>query len=526
MLTLGGAHLASAADQVVSDCGDSGLQTQLRFQLELAQERDYSTISFTCAPTVTLTGGVLPSINLTVTIDGGNTITLSGNNASRLFDVAGGGNLTLQDITLTKGYADGDGGAIYSYGTLNINNSHFLDNQTTLNGNGGAIVSFGTLNISNSEFAYNKAANGGALYPTGAAAVTTITGSNFHHNQTTSPTNGWGGAIYMSAGADVTVTASRLSTNQARFGGAVYVYQTSNGLLTVLTIVNSTLNGNSATQNGGGILNSSGTATLTNVTLSGNSSGGFGVGGGIFNGGTATLTLTNVTISGNSAGGGGGIDIGEQATATLTNATLSSNQAGTSGGGIVNGGTLTLTNVSLYSNQAGANGGGLHNYAGLATLTNVTLSGNQAAAGGGIFNWDTVTLTNVTLSGNEAPDGGGIVNPGTASLKNTLIAKGAQGVNCAGISGGSFNLSDDTSCGFGAGRDNVNLLLGPLANNGGLTLTHMPQPPSPAIDGGTGSGCPAIDQRGASRPQGLACDVGAVEYGAILPWLYLPLVRR
>jgi hypothetical protein len=494
MLTLGGAHLASAADQVVSDCGDSGLQTQLRFQLELAQERDYSIISFTCAPTVTLTGGVLPSIYLNITIDGGNTITLSGNNASRLFDVAGGGNLTLQDITLTKGYADGDGGAIVSFGTLNISNSKFLDNQTTLNGNGGAIVSFGTLNISNSEFAYNKAANGGALYPTGAAAVTTITGSTFHDNQTTSLTNGWGGAIYMSAGASVTINSSTLSTNQAQAGGAVLVYEAS----TRLIVTNSILNQNYASVSGGGISNG------------------------------GTLTLSNVTLNNNQAdGSSGGIDIGYQATAALTNVTLSSNHSGHNGGGISNGGTLTLSNVTLDNNQAPQWGGGLYNYDGPATLTNVTLSNNSATpdgAGGGIFNFHTVTLTNVTLSGNIAFAGGGISNSGNAGLKNTLVAKGASGPSCNGVSfSGGFNLSDDTSC---AGSNSVNLLLGPLANNGGSTLTHMPQPGSPARDGGTGAGCPATDQRGAARPQGLACDVGAVEYGAILPWLYLPLVRR
>jgi hypothetical protein len=67
-------------------------------------------------------------------------------------------------------------------------------------------------------------------------------------------------------------------------------------------------------------------------------------------------------------------------------------------------------------------------------------------------------------------------------------------------------------------------LLGPLANNGGPTLTHMPQAGSPAID--QGSGCPAIDQRGAARPVGPACDIGAVEYGASLPWVYLPLISN
>jgi hypothetical protein len=63
-----------------------------------------------------------------------------------------------------------------------------------------------------------------------------------------------------------------------------------------------------------------------------------------------------------------------------------------------------------------------------------------------------------------------------------------------------------------------------LADNGGPTLTFMPQAGSPAIN--AGAGCPARDQRGASRPFGPACDIGAVEFGAYPPSLWLPVVIR
>jgi hypothetical protein len=76
-------------------------------------------------------------------------------------------------------------------------------------------------------------------------------------------------------------------------------------------------------------------------------------------------------------------------------------------------------------------------------------------------------------------------------------------------------------------------MLGPLADNGGPTLTHMPQPGSPAIDFVAG-GCPppTTDQRGTKRPvdgddNGSArCDVGAVEYKAAQAVVYLPLVLK
>ncbi len=56
---------------------------------------------------------------------------------------------------------------------------------------------------------------------------------------------------------------------------------------------------------GGGINNASGTVTVINSTLSGNSAS--GAGGGIFNFNSGTVTVTNSTLSGNSASGGGGV---------------------------------------------------------------------------------------------------------------------------------------------------------------------------------------------------------------------------
>ena len=61
----------------------------------------------------------------------------------------------------------------------------------------------------------------------------------------------------------------------------------------------------------------------------------------------------------------------------------------------------------------------------------------------------------------------------------------------------------------------TNPQLGPLADNGGPTQTHALLPGSPAIDGvafDAPNDCPAADQRGVPRPQGAACDMGAVEY--------------
>lgn len=198
---------------------------------------------------------------------------------------------------------------------------------------------------------------------------------------------------------------------------------------------------------------------------------------------------------------------------------------------------MALTNGTLSRNASSARGGGIYASANAATtLTNVTLSSNSAITyGGGIYfdlNAYAPALTNVSLSGNSAlgssPAGGGIYMLTGAVLTNTIVANSPSGGNCRGIPSGSSNLSDDNTCFFGGGRDNVNVMLGPLANNGGPTQTHMPAAGSPPIDNGTNSGCPSTDQRGVPRPVNGICDVGAVERqpGDFGFYLNLPLILK
>src|SRR5439155_20477715 len=289
--------------------------------------------------------------------------------------------------------------------------------------------------------------------------------------------------------------------------------------------------------------------TLSESTLSGNSTG--GTGGGIDNG--FTLNLGNSTLSGNSAAEGGGINNSGQS--TLNNVTLSGNSAPLSGGGIDNrgGGTITLTNSTLSGNSTNGAGGGVYNTAGLI-LSNSTLSGNSAAEGGGIENAGVATLVNVTLDNRVVLTGTAhnlYFASGILKLTNTIVNFDASyGANCFGaglpksVSGG-HNLANETSCGLTASGDQqgllVPILLGPLANHGGPTLTQLPRAASAAIDGGDDTVCNAVpinhaDQRGVFRPldgngDGFAhCDVGAVERQPSdsdrVPWLWLPLVVR
>jgi subtilisin-like proprotein convertase family protein len=104
---------------------------------------------------------------------------------------------------------------------------------------------------------------------------------------------------------------------------------------------------------------------------------------------------------------------------------------------------------------------------------------------------------------------------GRVTVTNSVIGAPVNGGNnCVGtLTSLGHNLESGASCGLGASGDisNTNPLLGPLQNNGGSTLTRGLLTNSQALDAGNDLVCPATDQRGISRPQGPACDIGAYE---------------
>ena len=265
------------------------------------------------------------------------------------------------------------------------------------------------------------------------------------------------------------------------------------------------------------------TVLIDSITIrNGNPGAGFGAGG-ILNVGTLTLTKSTVTDNTGDDFGGGLYNTG---TLTLIDTTVSdnillgSNTSG-GGGGIFSSGTLTLTRSTVSSNSTIGRGGGIYNLDLTATITNSTVSGNTALNGGGIFNrFGTVNLVSSTISGNTATsNGGGIWNfGGTTSLKNTIVSGNTAPTtsdDCAGtITSLGHNIASDASCAF-AGAGDINStdpLLGPLADNGGPTMTHALLSGSPAIDGVPLAFCTVTtDQRGVPRPQGPDCDIGAFE---------------
>jgi CSLREA domain-containing protein len=265
-------------------------------------------------------------------------------------------------------------------------------------------------------------------------------------------------------------------------------------------------------------------------------------GGGLYNLGTLHLAdsavISNTAVTSGTvrfyAGGGG---IRNEGNMTVIACTVNGNTTGLIGGGISSGGALTLTN-SIVAYNAGTSTGGVFNF-GTMIISNTTVSDNVAElyTVGGIRNSGTMTLTNSTVTSNHDQQGmGGVTQDSSFPLmvKSTIIAYNYSFLSgtsdCMGslTSLGHNLVGSSSSCFYQAmptDQISVDPLLGPLANNGGPTLTRLPQSSSPAINKGDNVGCPATDQRGVSRPQAGMCDIGAVEVA--FPYsVYLPLVRN
>jgi len=301
------------------------------------------------------------------------------------------------------------------------------------------------------------------------------------------------------------------------------VFYINNGLTVSLNDL--TVQHGYASSQGGGIYNL-GTLNITRSTIAGNYAGttSAGYGGGIYNS-TGTLNISGSILSGNYAGHRGGV-IENGGVLSVTDSTFIGNESDW-GGAIVSAGsssaTALVTKSTFIGNYAGNRGGAINVYQGALTVANSTFSGNTGVLGGGLSNNATLTVINSTITDNTTTtaSNGSLYNyGGTLTLTNSIVAGNHGAPNCyrdgGTIANGGNNIEDASACGF-SGLINTDPLLGPLQDNGGPTETHALLPFSPAIDAGNNSVCSAapvnsMDQRGVTRPQGTACDIGAYEF--------------
>lgn len=251
---------------------------------------------------------------------------------------------------------------------------------------------------------------------------------------------------------------------------------------------------------------SGGTINFSNLTVTGgesptvSSSPTAQVGGGILNIG-AKLTVTNCTIADNEADYGGGLfshtssDFSSSFT-VLRNCTFAGN----------------MTN---YNNEFGLGnlGGGLYISVGKVTIDSCTIVGNYGKgtnSGSGVFfesGSDTLLeISNSIIAGNLGRVSGSANDSNVDSdvAAPTNLISGGNNLIGVGNATSRFTASGDRT-----GITDAALKLDALADNGGPTQTLALLPGSPAINAGQTN--LTTDQRGISRPQGNADDIGAFE---------------
>ena len=245
------------------------------------------------------------------------------------------------------------------------------------------------------------------------------------------------------------------------------------------TLSNVTFTGNTAARSGGGMLNyQQSSPSLTDVTFIGNTAS---AGGGMANWVNSNPTLERVTFSGNSAENGGGM-ANDGSSPGLHILIFDNNSVTIYGAGMSNDvqSNPTLVNVTFSNNKAydalaDTYGGGMTNVQSSPTLSNVTFYGNSATHGGGLLNRDgdsAPILTNVTFSGNTAAvEGGAIADDSNMVVRNGIFWGNSGGeISTLGLNGHPSVTYSIVQGGFtGAGNLNLNPLLGPLANNGGVS---------------------------------------------------------
>ncbi|MFP4413521.1 putative Ig domain-containing protein, partial [Coleofasciculus sp.] len=298
------------------------------------------------------------------------------------------GALTVDNVQFKNNVADNGGGAIYSaWETDLIVNASTFDNNKAVAGNdergAGAIafVSPGEITVTNSEFTNNQGINGGAI--NSLQGKLTIENSTFLNNDTTAAfydtgnkhpsLRGYGGAIYTdraSSGSDATSGTIRIidsvfEGNKGRGeGGAAYLYtgtqdnviiegslfenneilalpnggnkgnggavvQLSNGLNKGLVVRDTTFANNTAANQGGGLWTYDAPAKIINSTFSGNQTTGDTAGS--VGGGMTLYSPTQIidsTIAYNNASWvGGGVSAGKNADVSVKNTIFYQNTA-------------------------------------------------------------------------------------------------------------------------------------------------------------------------------------------------------
>lgn len=475
------------------------------------------------------------------------------------------GTVLVNGSTLSGNTATGAGGSALRYTApsgvaLIIMNTAVNDNQSTST----SVVADGAIGVEGSpaasitlrsdSFSGNQAGGhapppynlvmGGAVSlgnDNGSSGPLTVVDSEFTGNGVGDATHGnvyYGGALHASRAASVTMTGTAFESNAARDAGSAFVLD-----------------------------NTSGAITLTGVNVDGGSfhdGGGTGLGGGFFANNSGTTTISGMSASGNSGGDGSALEIRNQSGRFAVSGSSFLSNASERGSVYFESvaSAVTISDSSFTQDSSTGAGAADLSAASVSATGSLTVTGStfsestntSAAVTGLAVDVPTVTgsiaIAECTFDETDAVPviRVGAVD-GTFALANSTIVAGL-GVNVGVINGTLARVSHTIvqvpaavpaltvdaagtgpsldvrwsllSSGLGvhqtdtAGNQlNTDAQLATLADNGGPTLTLLPQAGSPAIDAGDPafSDPVTLDQRGLPRIVRVI-DIGAVEVQA------------
>ena len=422
--------------------------------------------------------GTESQVNLRIVLVDGNTVNTAPGNGGGIH--IGGGNFEMAGGSVSNNTAGSEGGGLWNgSGTMYIRGVTIDNNEangTEADNGGGGIyndggilrVDFGNT-ITNNRAMMGSASGGGILIAEGGrfSAVRSTISDN-------TASRAGGGIEDASGGAFRTsVRMSAINNNTVLTspgnGGGIHL-----GGESSMTVQRCTLTGNLAGAEGGAIWNGTGSLSIRDTEIDGNTASGDDAdqgGGGLYNDGGTIRLIDNVTITNNTAdgtaGSGGGILNNIGGTLFVFGSTIDKNTANRAGGGIEDasgaGSMFYMRGNSVDTNSVAAapgNGGGIHiGGDGRLTFSRGTVNANTAAAegggvwlgSGGLFVYAS-TIDGNTASGDDADqggggiysDGGGRVNVIAGSVISNNTADGASGSG-GGVfnnTGASLRLSD------------------------------------------------------------------------------------
>ena len=499
---------------IISDNPDAHITFSLPDNSTIALAAGDTDARSTYGPTAYVVSG--SGVNITIDGSGAPGLTIDGSGAIRVFAVAGTSSLTLEDLTVSGGLAQGFGGgssigggggggaglggAVYDDGGSFTAEGVTFTNDVARGGNGGE----------GGQDVGTTGGGGGGLSGSGQSGSAGGSGGS----------NGGGPGGYQRDGSSASAGAGGFGGGGGGGGAGFFDDEirpdnVGSGFDGDISPGNGA-NGGFGGGGGGGARSRSGGlgggfggdgGTAGSFSAGGGGGGGAGLGGGIFSNGGA-LTLVNDTFTGDTAAGGSGGTGGNLSGGPGGNPGIAGSGAG--GAVFAVNGTLNATFDTFSSNTAQDGAGNPLDGTDVYVVTDLTDSGVH---GGGTFDGtfvdDILGQSSTTTADFAATLFSGDTAPNLAAQYDLISNNSptADGVTGLPTGGPGLLIGDDPG-------------LGPLLSNGGPTPTMALTPTSPAVTAGITSDYPGTttpittDQRG--EPRVATPDIGAFEGTQVL----------